>query len=168
MKDNNLKTKKHLQQSNIKTFNTLNVSTITTFVVMYAIVCLSIVTKATKTQNFVTNVINLSDTLMLVFFAVLFLVCIISFLIIEKQGANKKTKIYYYLLGTSLTINIVLFYTLSLIWASLFVSALSLFFSLLLLHELKKTNKKAYHLNLFVCLLCLYLVVNFYVISLIN
>ena len=138
------------------------------FIAIYVAICFSIVLSSPNLQNFNTTKFNLTQNYMLAIFALFYFLLIASFLIIEKQGANKKIIAEFITLAISTALSTILYYTFAFTWLPLFVSALSLFFSLVLLHELKKTNKKAYFINLFVCLICVYLIINYYVICLIN
>lgn len=148
--------------------NSVYFYTCISFITLYILLCLCIVFYSSNTSNITLTKANITSNFSLILFGIFYTLNLISFFIIEKQGANKKTKILFFALVISQTLAICLYYIFLIYWVSLFISAISLFFSLQLLHELKKTNKKAYFLNLPVCLICAYFVINFYIISMIN
>ena len=163
---NTLLTKNSTKVAN--TASALSIFSIIFFIVVFALICSSIVFANSNIYNLNYSSINASTNIILLLLAITFLSFLISFYIIEKQGANTKTKVIYYIASCCIALSVVMFFSFVLTWISLFISALSLFFNLILLHELKKTNKKAYYLHIPVCFICSYLIVYFYVLCLIN
>ena len=151
-----------------KTTSALSIFSIIFFITVYALICSSIVFANSNIYNLNYSSINASANIILLLLAIIFLSFLISFYIIEKQGANIKTKVLYYVASCCIILSVVMFFSFVLTWISLFISALSLFFNLILLHELKKTNKKAHYLHIPACIICSYLIVYFYVVCLIN
>ena len=138
------------------------------FILLYAILCLAIVFCNESVYYLNKAIVNAGNSIMLILYAIFFVLNIISYSVVYKQGANKKTYTLFYLLTSFVVFGLALYYLFLLYWVTLFVCALGLFCSLMLLHELKKTNKKAYFLNIFVCLICAYSVIYFYVICMLN
>ena len=134
----------------------------------YSCICLLLIHYPLELGKFLLPSIYLSTSFWIVCFGIIFTLGFISFSIIEKQGANIKLSWYYLFLGLFLTLEILLITMIELIWISLFLSAICLFLCLIILHELKKTNKKAYAFFLPCLIICAYASLNFYVIAMIN
>lgn len=136
--------------------------------VIYASLCLFLVYYPLELSLYTVPMIYSSSILWIIMLGIFCGCSYTSFILIEKQGANKKTKITFLLLALSIVASVFFTNVLNLVWVALFISAISLFLSLVLVHELKKTNKKAYFIFLPCIVLCLYMTISYYVICMIN
>lgn len=150
-----------------KTNFTIIIATILLFI-LYSCICLLLINYPFELGKYLLPEIFVSTSFWIICFGIIFALSFISFSIIEKQGANIKLNWYYLFFGIALTLEILFSTLVELIWTSLFLSAISLFLSLVILHEVKKTNKKAYAFFFPCLIICAYASLTFYVISMIN
>lgn len=137
-------------------------------ILLYGCICAIVITRPIEQSGYIIPSIYGHSAVWIVVSGGLFALLYSIYAIIEYQGANVKTKLYTALVAFIYLFCITFLNVAHLGFVSLFLLAFLLFVALLLNHELKKTNKKAYILSIPCIVIVCYALVCTYVLCIIN
>ncbi len=160
------------QDKKIAKTNTIqNVKLLLDSLILFAIfstICFLFIFYPLELSKYILPTIYLTTTYQIIACAVIFALTYLSYAIIEKQGYNKKLKLYIALFLLCQMLAILFSNILNIIMVSLFINLANLFFALLIVHELKKTNLYAHVIFLIPLLITIYQTICTYTICMIN